>query len=209
MVAAGYLKKLFALSDAETDRYIGMRTRGMPRKWSATTTGDYYGVYRHSGHYIRGGRGKNSVSWQVDIPEAGMYDVYFYVPEIRNPMDRSRGGGQQPSGQRPSSGQRSGGPGGQRGGAPGGQRAGGGSGGRPGQGRGDQKRDPIAEDFHFTVQREGGAEEVELDVDDVEYGWLFLGAYHYGIGSYTLELSDQTRGRMVYADAMKWVKNEQ
>jgi len=76
---------------------------------------------------------------------------------------------------------------------------------RPGgRGRGQE----TMRDFHFTVHHDDGVDEVELDVSGADEGWVLLGTYYFSEGPATVELSDESRGRMVYADAVKWVRSE-
>jgi hypothetical protein len=62
---------------------------------------NFYGTILHTGHMIKVGEGSNTVSWTVNLPESGSYDIYFY----NETMSRGRGMGR---------GQRGGGRGNQR-----------------------------------------------------------------------------------------------
>ncbi|MEA1997196.1 MAG: hypothetical protein U9N45_06130, partial [Gemmatimonadota bacterium] len=75
----GYLKKYFDFSKEDEDEYAGIQFWNMPRRWTATTNSDFYGLYRHSAHYIRAGEGDNEVSWKAELPRSGRYDVYYHV----------------------------------------------------------------------------------------------------------------------------------
>ncbi|MEA1997067.1 MAG: hypothetical protein U9N45_05485, partial [Gemmatimonadota bacterium] len=76
------------------------------------------------------------------------------------------------------------------------------------QGRGGGKPESPAKDFHFTVHHDDGAEELKLDADGAEPGWYLLGTFYFSEGTALVELTDLSKGRMVYADAVKWVERE-
>lgn len=60
--------------------------------------------------------------------------------------------------------------------------------------------------FHFSISHDDGVDEALLDVDNAEAGWNFLGSFYISQGETRVELTDETKGRLVYADAVKWVK---
>lgn len=63
----------------------------------------------------------------------------------------------------------------------------------------------ITNDFHFRIHHAGGVAEKVL-TDRGDYGWALLGEYRFDKGPVWVELSDKTTGKIVYADAVKWVK---
>lgn len=70
--------------------------------------------------------------------------------------------------------------------------------------RGD--RDRGYGQFHFLISHDDGVDDALLDVDKAEPGWNFLGSYYVSQGETRVELTDESKGRLVYADAVKWVK---
>ncbi len=74
------------------------------------------------------------------------------------------------------------------------------------RGRGG-RRSP-AQDFHFTVRHDDGADDIEVDMDVSASDWIHLGSWFFTEGKATVELSDESNGRLVYADAVKWVKEK-
>ena len=76
-------------------------------------------------------------------------------------------------------------------------------GGRDGQRRGKQ----YFEQFHLIVYHDDGTDEVTLSVADSEDNWNFLGTYYISEGTAKVEMTDESKGRVVFADAVKWVKN--
>ncbi len=82
----------------------------------------------------------------------------------------------------------------------GGDRGGGGGGGRGGS------EQEVIDEYHFTIQHSEGVEEVSLALKNIEDGWNSLGSYYFSAGSAKVQLSDKNPGRLVLADAIRWVK---
>lgn len=160
----GFLKKLINSSKSTEDEYVSITFWNLPRRWKATTAGEYYGKFRHSAHFIRAGDGSNSVAWNAEIPTSGRYTVYYYVSNVESPMMRFRG-------------------------------------------RGREQENPLDE-FYFIIHHDDGNDEVALDVTSANDGWNELGAYYFSKGIGKVELLDRTKGRYVYADAVKWTEQK-
>lgn len=73
--------------------------------------------------------------------------------------------------------------------------------------RGGRRESPV-QDFNFIVHHDDGAEEVKLDANSAKEGWNLLGTFYFSKGTAQIELSDRTKGRLVYADAVKWKVHE-
>jgi hypothetical protein len=43
---------------------------------------------------------------------------------------------------------------------------------------------------------------------DSKEGWMLLGSYYFSAGPAEVELPDRTKGRVVIADAVKWVNRQ-
>ena len=87
--------------------------------------------------------------------------------------------------------------------------------GRPGGGPGSQGGDPGGNDrqqdqnygsYRFTVLHDDGEDEITIDVAKAEEGWIFLGNFYLSSGPAKVSLTNETNGKMVIADAVKWVK---
>ncbi|MBL7094149.1 hypothetical protein ISS22_09270 [candidate division KSB1 bacterium] len=78
-----------------------------------------------------------------------------------------------------------------------------GRGGRDGRRRGRQ----YLEQFHLIVYHDDGTDKVNLNVEEPEDNWSFLGTYYISEGTAKVEMTDESKGRVVFADAVKWVKN--
>ena len=65
------------------------------------------------------------------------------------------------------------------------------------------------QDLHYTVSHDDGNEEVTVDFTNADHGWNHLGSYYLSPDSATVTLSNQSDGRTVRGDAIKWVKQNQ
>jgi len=201
----GYLKKLLDTSDE--NEYIQINFRDLPKSWKAVISGNYYGAFRHSAHYIKSGTGGNKVSWKAQLEQNGQYEIYYYVTglaamNMRGMRDMGGMTGMVGMG-------RQGGQAMQRG-----QTSTGGQARPEGQPRSEGMLDrlrrggdseSIVQDFNFNIHHDGGVEELKLDVDEAEVGWNLLGTFYITKGETTVELTDLTNGQLVYADAVKWI----
>ena len=43
-------------------------------------------------------------------------------------------------------------------------------------------------------------------MEEAKEGWTYLGTYYFSEGATKVELTDKSKGKIVYADAVKWVK---
>ena len=60
--------------------------------------------------------------------------------------------------------------------------------------------------LNLQVYHDGGVEPVELDLSQVEEGWNHIGTYRLAAGPAHVEMTDRGQGRLVIADAVKWVE---
>lgn len=54
-----------------------------PRSWQPLYNRDFYGSGHHTAHWIEAGSGDAVVSWKVELPESGEYDVFVYTQNSR------------------------------------------------------------------------------------------------------------------------------
>jgi len=66
------------------------------------------------------------------------------------------------------------------------------------------RRESSIKDFHFTVHHDDGSDEVEIDLSKADPGWVHIGTFYFSAGKASVELSDESGGRIVIADAVKW-----
>jgi ABC-type transport system involved in multi-copper enzyme maturation permease subunit len=72
-------------------------------------------------------------------------------------------------------------------------------------GRGGENRNTM-QDLHFSVEHDDGTEEVIVDWENAESGWNLLGSYYLSPDSAKVMMTNQSEGRTVTGDAIKWVK---
>lgn len=153
------LKKLLKIEDENKDEYMPFSPWRVPDTWHKTINEIFYGDFVHSAHFVRAGDGDKKVTWEVDLPSSGQYEIYTYAE--RMPF---RGG--------------------------------------PGRGRG---RGDFAKSTHYIIYHDDGEEDIEFDPESAQ-GWNYLGSYYLSSGVNKVELTNQSEGRVVVADAIKWVK---
>jgi hypothetical protein len=166
--------------------YDGINPTRSPAVWTPLAHTAFFGGTIRSAMLVRSGDGSNTASWSTVLPGAGFYDVYVYIPMsamfARGDRGRRSGGGNEP----------------------GGQSRGGPGGGRPG-GRGPR----FADDgtiYHYLISSNEGKDEVEFRLRNIEDGWNKIGTFHFPADTAKIQLSNQTNGRRVFADAVKWVR---
>ena len=83
----------------------------------------------------------------------------------------------------------------------------GGQGQGPGQGRGfgPQFADKGA-DYNYTITSSEGIEKINYELNNPEDGWNRIGSFHFPADSVSVRLTNETDGRRVLADAVKWVR---
>lgn len=98
------LSGLLGIDQKESDiKYQGLNVWRPPMTWSLTTQTGFYGDFIRSAYYTRSGEGERYVEWEMDITEAGYYDVYCYLNSMIARISRFRGRGGDHGGSRGSS----------------------------------------------------------------------------------------------------------
>lgn len=72
-------------------------------------------------------------------------------------------------------------------------------------GRGGENRN-VMQDLHFSVEHDDGSEEILVDWENAENGWNLLGSYYLSPDTARVIMTNQSEGRTVSGDAIKWVK---
>ena len=72
-------------------------------------------------------------------------------------------------------------------------------------GRGRRRNESLLGEHHFIVHHADGEEEIVIDFSAEEPGWALIGTFYFTDNA-IVELTDQSDGEIVYADAIKWVK---
>jgi hypothetical protein len=196
------LKKLLGIQNKKGTSYQQINlVRNIPAYWQPVVQASYYGTFIKSALYTKGGTGDKSLTWYTLIRKPGYYDIYCYVGKTVERMMITGGGGMRQGG-----GDRGGG--GRAGGGGGGQGSRGqGQGGPGGQGQGGrgQMAQPFKE-FHYRIYHKGGIENISFDYENAESGWNKLGTYYLSDDTAKVVLSNQSTGRVVIGDAVKWVR---
>jgi ABC-type transport system involved in multi-copper enzyme maturation permease subunit len=147
-----------------------------PSRWTPVAHAAYYGEAVRSAMAIRRGDGTNHVTWTTVLPEKGFYDLYVYIPVSAMSRRISRNRDRG----------RQGGHG-------------------PGGGFGPEFADK-GTDYNYTISSSEGSETVSYELNNPEDGWNRLGSFHFPADSVSIQLSNETDGRRVIADAVKWVR---
>ncbi len=159
---------------------------GPLRKWTPVAHAAYYGETVRSAMAIRRGDGTNYVTWKTLLPEKGFYDFYVYIPVsamYKRPSRREQGVG---SGVAQQGGTRA--------------RVSG-----PGRGFGPEFADK-GTDYNYSISSSEGSEDLKFELNNPEDGWNRLGSFLLPADSVSVRLTNQTDGRRVIADAVKWVR---
>lgn len=67
----------------------------------------------------------------------------------------------------------------------------------------DQNNDT---EYHYTVTHDDGDDDIVIDYESAENGWNLLGSYYLSPDSAYVKLSNLSRGRVIFADAIRWVR---
>ncbi|MFC1692719.1 hypothetical protein ACFL1R_04355 [Candidatus Latescibacterota bacterium] len=66
----------------------------------------------------------------------------------------------------------------------------------------------VLADYNFIIYHDAGVDETVLNVGKTIEDWTYLGTYYLSKGIVKIELTNKTKGRFVYADAVKWSLNQ-
>jgi ABC-type transport system involved in multi-copper enzyme maturation permease subunit len=177
--------KLKQYIDSRKEKEEGLKYESLnewwtPSRWTPVAHSAYYGETVRSARAIRSGDGTSYVKWSTVLPEKGFYDLYVYIPVsamYRRPSRREQDSGSQGPGQ--------------------------------GQGQGRGFGPEFADkgtDYHYTISSNEGTEELVYELNNPEDGWNRLGSFHFPADTAVVRLNNQTDGRRVIADAVKWVR---
>jgi hypothetical protein len=71
------LQKLFGKSGGESS-FTGMNVYNPPASWKLSPNPEFYGRFVRSAYLKKSGDGEDKAAWNVELDEAGSYDVYFF-----------------------------------------------------------------------------------------------------------------------------------
>lgn len=179
MIIVSPLKKLLGIQNKYGDDYQQINMFWAPEYWQPVVQSAYYGKYVRSAVYTRSGTGDRSVKWSAPLKEPGYYNIYCYIGKAADRMLIRRAGG------------------------PG---AGPGAGGQGGPAGADERRDDNLKDMHYKIFHDEGVDEITVDFESADPEWYNLGQYYISSDTAIVELTNQTSGRMVLGDAIRWVR---
>lgn len=171
------LKRMLGIKARTSEGYQQINSYWAPDYWQAAVQSAYYGDYILSAVFTRGGTGDRSVTWSAKINEPGYYDVYCYIGKLIT-------GRVIVGGQKEGQGGGQGGPGGPAG----------------------AREESSYKDIHYKIYHDEGVEEITVDFENAEGGWNKLGQYYLSPDTVKVELTNQSAGRIVLGDAIKWEK---
>jgi len=68
-----------------------------------------------------------------------------------------------------------------------------------------EKRKP---NYNFKIYNDDGAEEITLADEELDEGWNYMGTFYISPQNAKVELTNKSIGKMIFADAVKWVRND-
>ena len=72
----------------------------------------------------------------------------------------------------------------------------------------EEQEDTRFKDFHYKVYHDDGADDITLEYSTADAEWNNLGRYYLSSDSAKVTLTNQSSGRLVLGDAIKWVRVE-
>jgi hypothetical protein len=75
-------------------------------------------------------------------------------------------------------------------------------------GSGENQEENLYKDMHYRILHDQGVEEITVDYENADGGWNNLGRYYISSDTAKVELTNESSGRIVIADAVKWVKQD-
>lgn len=94
----GLLPQWLDQVDNNSFRYSGVSSWRPPLKWTLTTNDKYHGTHIRSAYVIKSGSGSQTATWKIPVPDAGQYELYYWVIKPDELRRGRRGGGRGRSG---------------------------------------------------------------------------------------------------------------
>ena len=69
-------------------------------------------------------------------------------------------------------------------------------------------REKRKSNYNFKIYHDDGMDEITLADEELEEGWNYMGTFYISPENAKVELTNKSVGKMVFADAIKWVKND-
>lgn len=71
--------------------------------------------------------------------------------------------------------------------------------------RGQENRKP---NYNFKIYHDDGMDEIILADEELDAGWNYMGTFYISPENAKVELTNKSVGKMIFADAIKWVRND-
>ena len=91
---AGLLPKWLEGVGDNSFRYSGVVPWRPPLEWTLTTNDKYYGTHIRSAYVVKSGKGSQTATWKIPVPDAGYYDLFYYYVRPDDMRGGNRGGQQ-------------------------------------------------------------------------------------------------------------------
>jgi len=72
---------------------------------------------------------------------------------------------------------------------------------------GFNRDEKVDEEYHFTIFHDDGQDHQIVNMKDNDSGWMEIGSYHLSPDTVKIELSNLSKAKTIFADAIKLVKN--
>jgi hypothetical protein len=69
-------------------------------------------------------------------------------------------------------------------------------------------REKRKSNYNFNIYHDDGIDNITLADEELEDGWNYIGTFYITPENAKVELTNKSIGKMVYADAIKWIKND-
>lgn len=71
-----------------------------------------------------------------------------------------------------------------------------------------RNRNERESNYNFRIYHDDGVEDITLAHEELENGWNYMGTFYISPENAKVELTNKSVGKMIFADAIKWIKNE-
>ena len=68
-------------------------------------------------------------------------------------------------------------------------------------------REKRKSNYNFKIYHDDGMEDITLADEELDAGWNYMGTFYISPENAKVELTNKSVGKMIFADAIKWVKN--
>lgn len=76
---ASWLKRYIQQDDSSHRTYDRFRTWNLPGRWQLAKNSGFYGRFVYSAYFIKPGKGEFPATWEIKLPESGIYEVYVHA----------------------------------------------------------------------------------------------------------------------------------